>query len=86
MAPGYDPVEKGGAVLAAADTQRGERTAQARMVYQPVQCEGQAVSLTVNHVVNALVCAQRGRSEPAQWDGHLERAGQGAGRDGLAHR
>jgi len=61
VAPGYDPVEKGGAVLAAADAQRGERTAQARMVYQPVQCERQAVSLTVNHVVNALVCARRGR-------------------------
>jgi len=53
-------VEEGGAVLAAADAQRRQGTAQARMVYQPVQCERQAVSLTVNHIVNALVCARRG--------------------------
>ena len=63
VAPGDpgEPVEEGGAVLAAADAQRRQGTAQARMVYQPVQCERQAVSLTVNHIVNALVCARRGR-------------------------
>lgn len=62
VAPGDpgEPVEEGGAVLAAADAQRRQGTAQARMVYQPVQCERQAVCLTVNHIVNALVCARRG--------------------------
>jgi len=54
-----ESVEKCGAVLAAADAQRRQGTAQAR-VYQPVQCERQAVCLTVNHIVNALVCARGG--------------------------